>query len=175
MQRDALERRAVEFRVADGGTGLAVLTGTAMPYGERSRIGPFTEEFRAGSLKADDVIANVMHRRDRPLARQGSGLVLTDGPSALEIRLALPDTADGRDTLELVRSGVLQGLSVEFRAIKEAWEGKHRIIHSAALTGVAVVDRSAYAGATLHEGRSMQSSHWLALKAPRGTRRWRSL
>ena len=176
MQRDALERRAVGFRVAEGGTGLAVLTGTAMPYGERARIGPFTEEFRAGSLKADDVIANVMHRRDRPLARQGSGLTLTDGPGSLEIRMELPDTVDGRDTLALVRAGVLQGLSLEFRALREAWQGKHRIIESAALTGVAVVDRAAYAGATLAEGRSVDAAEWLARYSGQGRKRiWRSL
>ena len=101
MRPDAVERRAVELRIADGGAGLAVLEGMAIRYGERSRIGPFTEEFRPGSLTFEDVIANVMHTRERPLARQGSGLTLTDGPDGLQVRMELPDTADGRDTLTL--------------------------------------------------------------------------
>ena len=176
MRREAVERRAVEFRVAEGGAGLAVLEGTAIRYGDKSRIGPFTEEFRSGSLALQDVIANIMHKRDRPLARQGHGLVLTDGLNELSVRMELPDTTDGRDALALVRSGVLQGLSVEFRAFRENWQGTHRIIEGAALVGVALVDRPAYAGATLAEGRSIDAAEWLgSLRQPGRVRKWRSL
>lgn len=176
MRPDAIESRACEFRVADGGTGLAVLEGTALPYGQRAKVGPFTEEFRAGSLRLEDVIANVMHVRTRPLARQGHGLTLTDTPEGLQIRMELPDTSDGRDALTLVRNGVLQGLSVEFRAKREQWQGLHRIVHKAIVTGVALADRPAYAGATLAEGRSMSAAEWLELRGnPVRKRAWRSL
>ena len=44
------------------------------------------------------------------------------------MRAVLPDTAAARDTLTLVRSGVLRGLSVEFQALEERAEGDLRII-----------------------------------------------
>ena len=48
--------------------------------------------------------------------------------------------------LELVRSGVLRGLSVEFRAIRDRFVGDLREIGRAVLDGLGLVDRPAYAG-----------------------------
>ena len=61
----------------------------------------------------------------------------------------LPDTADARDTLTLVKAGVLRGLSVEFRAIAERFEQGVRIISEAVLTGLAIVDKPAYSESTV--------------------------
>ena len=46
--------------------------------------------------------------------------------------------------LALVEAGVLRGLSLEFQATTERWEGNLRTIEAAKLSGVAVVDRAAY-------------------------------
>ena len=123
------------------------LFGVAVRYGDVAEM-PFGRErfeVRAfGDLAAADVILNTMHDRRRPLARSGSGLTLTDTPQALEVRATLPKTRESDDTLELVRSGVLRGLSIEFKATRERMVSGVRSIQAARLTGIGVVDRAAY-------------------------------
>ncbi len=174
----ARERRAFEFRAEDTGAELPTLTGTVLPYGEKARIGrAFTEEFRAGSMDATDVVANVQHDERLLLARTGGGLTLSDGPKAMEARLQLPDTQAGRDAAVLVRDGVLKGFSVEFVAMRDVWEGAHRIVQEARMVGLALVPRPAYEGAVIAEGRAVEIEAWLALQCRGHARRrlWRSL
>ena len=154
--RDGLERRAFEFRASDDG---GTVEGTVVPYGQPARIADFTERFLPGSLSFGDVIANRQHDRHRPLARtNGGGLTLTDSATELRARIELPDTADGRDVRELVRLGVLRGLSAEFRTVRDQWEGSARTIHEAKLTGLAIVDVPAYAGAGIE---AREAALWL--------------
>ncbi len=63
------------------------------------------------------------------------------------MRSSNPREAD--DTLTLVRSGVLRGLSIEFAATRERMVGGVRTIQAARLTGIGVVDRNAYPGSTV--------------------------
>lgn len=145
-----MERRAFEFRASAEG----VIEGTAIPYGAVATIGDFTERFLPGSVTFGSVIANRQHDRHKPLARtDGGGLTLTDSATELRARIELPDTTDGRDVRELVKRGVLRGLSVEFQAIRDEWREAERTIHQATVTGLAVVDTGAYAGATVAEVR----------------------
>ena len=140
---------ALEIRSVDGGG--AVLAGVAMRYGARAQIGRFSEEFRAGSLvpSTDGVLLNAHHDRSRPLARSPDTMTLVDGADALRIEARLPDTAEARDVAALVRAKVLTGLSIEFNADAEEWEGEHRVVIGARLGAVAVVDRPAYAESSL--------------------------
>ena len=144
-----IERRSFEFRSIEDG----VIEGVVIPYNEEAAIGNFREMFEPGSVRFADVIANRQHIRERPLARTGGGLVLTDSPQSLRASITLPNTVDGNDVRELVRTGVLKGLSAEFRAVRESWRGTLRVIHEAALFGLGVVDKAAYAGATVGEIR----------------------
>lgn len=154
--RDGVERRAFEFRASDDG---GTVEGIVIPYGQTAKIADFTERFLPGSLSFGDVIANRQHDRHRPLARtNGGGLVLTDSATELRARIELPDTVDGRDVRELVRRGILRGLSAEFRTLKDEWEGSQRTIHEAALTGLAIVDVPAYAGAGIEAREAVE---WL--------------
>ena len=139
-----IERRSFELR-SDG----RQLSGVVMPYGSRGQIGGFTEEFAPGALRYSDVILNVMHDRARPLVRTGGGLKLMDTAEAVSMEAALPEIREADDVLTLVRTGVLRGLSAEFRALDERWDGNHRIVLSAELMGVAIVDRGAYVDATV--------------------------
>ena len=134
------ERRFVEFR-ADGDT----VSGPVMVYGSHAKFGGFTETFAPGSLRGgDDVIVNLQHDRARPVARTGAGLTLTDGPDALHASIQLPDTSYAREARELINAKILRGFSVEFRAVKEEWQGRLRTIREAKLLGFALVDRPAY-------------------------------
>ena len=140
------ERRYIELR-ADGDT----LSGAVVRYGDRATFGEWTEEFRAGSLMFDDVIVNLQHDRSRPVARTGAGLTLTDSPDQLRASIVLPETTYAREARELVTAGILRGLSMEFRAVSDSWTGRHRIVESAELTGLALVDRPAYPDSAIAE------------------------
>ena len=138
-----------EFRFCEVRREGRVLEGTAIVYGDVARIGTRAERFLPGALGADvgglDVLLNVMHDSGRVLARSGGGgLVLTDTPTALEVRAELPETSESADCLALVEAGVLRGLSLEFISLRAHMEGATRIIASARLVNIGVVDRPAY-------------------------------
>ena len=121
------------------------LTGTAIRYGDVATL-PWggSERIEAGAFQPiGDVILNASHDRGRPLARTGAGLELIDGRDALRMTATLPETREAEDTLALVRAGVLRGLSIEFRAVAERFDGV-RVIERAALAGIGVVDTPAY-------------------------------
>lgn len=134
------ERRFVEFRIEDDGA----ITGPIIVYGDEARFGDWRETFAPGSLRHSDVIVNIQHDRDRPIARTGAGLTLTDGPDAMRAHIVMPDTVYAREARELVQARLLRGFSIEFRAERDSWEGQKRTVHEAELRGLAIVDRPAY-------------------------------
>ena len=141
MTTDALEKRFCELR-AEGRT----LSGEALVYGDRA-VFPWGEETIQSGAFGDvgDVILNRQHKRDIPLARTGGGgLELIDSPEALRISAELPDTPSANETLQLIRSKILRGLSIEFHATQERQDGDLRIIERAILVAVAVVDSGQY-------------------------------
>lgn len=139
------EERYFELRQTDEG----ILEGTVMRYGDRARMGSFTESFVPGSLKFSDVIVNLQHDRGKPVARTGAGLELRDDGKSLTARIKLPDTAPAREARELVQAGILRGMSVEFTALDEDWNEQHRTVKSALMAGFALVDRPAYTESAL--------------------------
>ena len=122
------------------------LSGIAVSYGDIAKLPWGEERIEAGSFgNINDVILNKQHDRARPLARtKGGGLELIDGNDALRMKALLPETRDADDVLELVRSGVMRGLSTEFIAEDEEFQGSLRVIKRARLVGLAVVDQGAY-------------------------------
>lgn len=138
-----LERRFIELR-REG----RALSGVAVTYGSVAEIFGFRERFNAGAfgdVGGLDVILNRQHDRRMPLARTGGGgLELRDTSTALEIAADLPQTRDADDTLALVESGILRGLSLEFLAKRESWDGDLRTIREARLVAIGVVDKPAY-------------------------------
>ena len=126
----------------------------AIRYGDEAVVGGgIRERFDPGAfgdVAALDVILNRQHDRRVPLARTGGGgLTLQDDPQSLRMAAELPDTPEARSVQELVRRGVLRGLSVEFRAIREAFVNGVRVIQEAVLTGLGVVDQPAYPASTV--------------------------
>ena len=138
-----------EFRFCEVRREGRTLSGQGIVYGDTARAGARAERFLAGAFGADvgglDVLLNVQHDRGRVLARTGGGgLTLTDTPAALEVVATLAETRESSDTLALVEAGVLRGLSLEFVATRESMVGPTRVIQSARLVGIAVVDKPAY-------------------------------
>ena len=154
MRADAreIERRYCELR-AEGRT----LQGDAIVYGDEAVFPWGRERIEAGAFAPlGDVKLNRQHDRKTPLARTGGGgLALTDSPEALTIRAELPDTQQSAETLTLIRSNILRGLSVEFFARQERQDGDMRIIERAELVGVAVVDDPQYPQ-SLVEARALE-------------------
>ena len=124
------------------------LSGRAIRYGDIATL-PFGKEVidrgAFGNLENADLILNRQHDRGKPLARTGGGgLVIEDSPTELQLQADLPDTPTGREAMTLVRSGVLRGFSIEFRAIREYVRNQILHVGEAALVGIALVDKPAY-------------------------------
>ena len=140
-----VERRFTELRVAG-----RTVSGTAMPYGEKTDRGAYIETFEPGAfgpVGKIDATLNIMHEERRLVARTGGGgLVFRDTPGGLLAAADLPATRDANDALTMVKSGVLRGLSVEFHAEVEKWSNELRRVVKATLGGLGLVDRPAYVG-----------------------------
>ena len=140
------ERRFCEIRADEDGRRLS---GWVIRYDDKAVIrGGIVERFVPGAFGEVgmlDVILNSHHQRTVPLARTGGGgLTLLDSKDGLSFRAELPSTTAADDVLALVRSKVLRGASVEFRALKESHSGEGRLIERAALTAIGIVDKPAY-------------------------------
>ena len=151
---DDAEYRYAEFE-QDGRT----LVGTALRYGDVSTqnqtCGPERMEPGVfGDVANADVILDMMHQRTRPIARTGGGgLALTDSPEALTIAATLPETRDGDDALRMVEAGILRGFSPMFFPRRERMEGNTRVISSAYMPRIGLVDTPAYGESLVAEIR----------------------
>ena len=125
------------------------LTGVLLTYGERASDRP--ELFERGAIDLDAITAdggiviNRQHTRGAPIMRVTPRL---DG-DALVIDQALPDTQAGRDAAVEIRSGLMRGLSVEFKALRARMVNGVRRIASATLTAGGLVDDPSYSGSTV--------------------------
>ena len=148
-------RFAVEIREDEDSVGRIV--GTILTYGERAR--DRAELFEPGSLSwpEDGIVLNRQHRRDAPIMRivpevRGS-VIMVDAP--------LPDTTAGRDAAVEIRSKLFRGLSVEFRAVRQAYVSGMRRIQEAVLGGVGLVDSPSYPNSLAEVRRSRRVRLWL--------------
>ena len=102
------------------------------------------ERFRAAGLSwpADGIVIHRQHDRRAPIMRtvpirgENGDVLVSD---------ELPDTAAGRDAAAEMRSGLLRGLSVEFRAVAESrgTDGR-RVVERAELAGAGLVTAPDY-------------------------------
>ena len=81
------------------------------------------------------------HDHTRILAHTegGGGLTLRDSPEALLLEAELPNLPLSEKALSEIASGVLQGLSIEFRAERESRDGSVRVVEKADLAGIGLV------------------------------------
>lgn len=137
----SLERRAaVELR-ANGRR----LEGYAATFGSEARIGSITEVIERGAFRSSlsgDILALMDHDPGRVLGRTRSGtLRLSEDSKGLAFSLDLPDTAAGRDVLELAQRSDLGGMSFGFIVPKggDRWKGERRSLLSVDLREISVV------------------------------------
>ena len=156
-------RMAIEVRADEARLGPGRLVGTLMAYGTRAT--DRAEVFEVGSLKWDaaGIVVNRQHQRSNPVAR----LVPTIEGNKVMLDSPLPDTSAGRDAAAEIRSGLMRGLSIEFRAVRQTIVGGVRRISEAVLSGAAIVDSPSYAGSSVEVrakgggNRPSESTLWL--------------
>lgn len=136
-------RCSIEVRETEGKP--ARLVGVLLPYGEQAR--DRLELFEAGSVSwpSEGVVLRRQHERAQPILR----FIPVESGGNLTVDAAIPSTTAGKDAAEEIRSGLLTGLSVEFRATAQNIVGGVRRISKAVLTGAGLVDSGAYESATV--------------------------
>ena len=152
-----VERRAALGEIRVEGRRL---TGVVMTFGEVSPT--HKERFEPGSIRmAGAVHLDLQHDRERVVAYSpGGGLELRDEGGSLELTAELPPIPAADRALDDIRTGRANGLSVEFRAIKESRVDGVRVIEDAVLEGVGIVRAPSYAGSRV-EARDRRRRTWL--------------
>ena len=136
-----LERRYADLTDIEGRT----LTGLALPFETETRVGTMRERFARGSVvTSGEAVLNVMHDRNRPLAREPETLAFEVTEAGLFMRAELPKTREADDAIEMVKKGIWRGISVEFYSVKERQLSGVRVIDAAVVYGVAIADRATY-------------------------------
>ena len=137
------------------------LSGTAMRYGDVSPS--HRERFEPGSLRmAESVRLDLHHDVERAVAwHPGGGLALANGRDVLTMRAELPPIPAADRALAEIKAGRVNGLSVEFRAVRERQEGDLRVIEGAILSGIGIVRSPSYGDAKVEarkrSGRTMRA------------------
>ncbi len=137
------------------------LSGVVMKYGDISLS--HRERFESGSLRmAESVHLDLHHDVERAIAwHPGGGLTLANGRAELKMTAVLPPIPAANRALDEIRAGRVDGLSVEFRAVKERRDGNLRVIEDAELRGIGLVRNPSYqqshVEARRRSGRTMRA------------------
>ena len=137
------------------------LSGVVMRYGDVSPS--HRERFEPGALRlADSVHLDLHHDPERAVAwHPGGGLALANSRDVLTMRAELPPIPAADRALAEIKAGRVDGLSVEFRAVKERRDGDIRVIEDAVLSGIGIVRAPSYDGSRVEarrrSGRTMRS------------------
>ena len=154
-------RCKVELREDDTLASPGRLTGTLLTYGERASDRP--ELFERGSIDLDaikasgGIVINRQHTRGAPITR----VIPELRGDAIVIDQPLPDSTAGRDAAVEIRSGLMRGLSVEFKALRARMVNGVRRISEAALVAGGLVDDPSYASARVEVRDKGQTETWL--------------
>ena len=147
----------VELRAADvGGSSPGRLVGVLLPLG---RVAADRREvFAPGSVTWPH---NGMRLLREHLGRQVMRFTPIEAGGELRIDAALPDTPEGREAAELVRSGQRAGLSIEFHAVDDAMVSGVREVRAAIVDAAALVDAGAYDQARAELRQRAERRYWL--------------
>ena len=137
------------------------LSGVVMRYGDVSPS--HCERFEPGAIRmAESVHLDLHHDIERAIAwHPGGGLALANGRAELAMRAVLPPIPAADRALAEIKAGRVDGLSVEFRAVKESRIDGIRVIEDAVLSGIAIVKAPSYGGSRVEarrrSGRTMRA------------------
>ena len=149
---DRIERLYFDLEYNQGGR---VVEGTAVRYGDKAAYrmpgGIYYDTIRPGALKINDVTLNVQHQRKRLIGRtNGGGLSFQDSPERLRVKAEFEGqlTRDAADALAMLETRLLRAWSLEIGITESHLDqaNRTRVITGANVTGIALVDRPAFAG-----------------------------
>lgn len=127
MKTEVRYLAAPEFRV-ETQDGKTRVIGYAAVYNSLSHdLGGFRERILPGTFtrsltEQPDVRALVEHDDKLLVGRTKAGtLRITDDERGLKVEITPPDTTVGRDLVENIRLGNLDGMSFRFTTVKDAW------------------------------------------------------
>ena len=153
----------IRFKEDESRQSPGILTGTLMTYETRASDRP--ETFEQDSLEwADDGI--VIYEQHNPHAPIVRAIPFVEGRE-VKINTPFPNTTRGRDAAVNLREGVLKGLSVEFKAVRQSFRSGVRSISKAMLRGAGLVVEPAYTDslAEVRSGGDMGDSESAILRA----------
>ena len=135
------------------------ISGTVIRYGDVAHVGHGVREcFRPGAFgEIANVLLTAHHARSMPLARAA----VVDSNEVCTLSATLPETSTCDEVLTLIKNGVLRGLSMEFRCLREDHVDGVREIHKAELVRVSVVDDPAYPQSTVTAATRNVALRWL--------------
>lgn len=151
MEHD-LEIRSVEVRSVD--TDTRTIRGLAVPYGQTTNVGGYTERFEPGAF-GDPANVRLFYGHSEPI-----GLVTksadTDEGFLIEARIS--ETERGNEVYTLLKDGVLNRFSVGFIPVESHKDENGVVVRTKAdLKEVSVVAFPAYEGAEINEVRKKDS------------------
>ena len=147
-----LEWREDETRASPGR-----LVGTIMTYETRALDRPEVFVKDALTWPENGITLNLQHNR---MALVGRAHPFTEG-NEVKIDAQLPNTSAARDAVELVKTGVVTGLSIEFNSQSEGRRGPLREIRRALVASAALVDNSSHTTAVeVREGLPLPLRRW---------------
>ena len=153
------ERRIAGTEVRAAGRRVS---GVVMPYNQVSAS--HREKFLPGSIRlAEAVHLDLHHDPEKAIAwTPNGGLILANGRDALTMTATLPPIPAANRALAEIKAGRVNGLSVEFRALKESRDGEIRVITDALVSGIGLVCAPSYGDAKVEarkrSGRSMRAT-----------------
>ncbi len=156
MTEDTTTRcyKVAELRI-EGDDEKPKITGLAVPYNSPSEtMWDFREIIKPSAFKdslagSEEMFADVEHDRNKRLGRRSRGtLEFQSKKDGLYATITPPDTTVGRDTIQEVREGLLDAMSIAFSDPEDTYKGKGesivREIHKAKLVGVTLTSFPAY-------------------------------
>ena len=119
---------------------------------EKISPGAFAKTLRE---KTNNIFMLINHDWNKVVGRRGSNLILEEDSVGLRFELTVPNTTDGNDLLENVRSGLIQGCSFGFKITNqrtkwdETYTNFYRDITEVELFEVTATPMPAYADTTI--------------------------
>ena len=138
-----LDIRAVPTEGDETSDGRTV-EGRIVPYGETVTLGGSQESFARGvfaDTDPDSIVLLWQHATNEPIGRM---VALTEAADGAYARFRLADTTRARESLSLIRDGVIRGLSIGFEPGQTRKSGRVREHIKARLAEVSLVTYPAY-------------------------------
>ena len=124
------------------------LEGYAYRWGDDGHADGMRETIEPGAFSdsMDDSLFLSQHNPDKLLGREGKNMELIEDDKGLKFSITLPDTTEARDAYNLVKSGIIDGVSVgmDARETESEIDGDMRVIKKTRLREISLTPTPVY-------------------------------